>query len=971
VKLSKLAQAISVVCIAAPVFAQTTPPTEPQKPVATQKIEKILVTGSSIKRVEQDSALPIQIITREDIQREGISSTEQLIMALSTNGTGLDNLASNADVVSGQARGNNGASSANLRGQGSGATLILLNGRRVAAHGLNGGAVDLNQIPLAAVERVEVLKDGASAVYGTDAIGGVINFILTKNFTGFRVQTFIDKTEQAGGDIYRGSMVGGFGDVAKDGFNVMAALTFSDNKQLRGDQRDFVNTFQSDRGLSVDTRGTPYATILPLGVGPNTPRGTIIGSAGAAPFLPGSSTIRASGGINPLNLPGGAGCNVIDGQAPYDSLLWDFPQARYACAWDTGRAAVLQQPVKNTNFVSRGVMQFGDHAISAEITASKVESAKRFSNLQLTPNTTTQNYAYARNEITAATYDSVFNQLVAVFPSLEAQRGLPFGYRWRCIECGRREIETITDTGRVFFGADGPIVGGWDYRAGASQAYSESKSTLGSGYYYRNTVRDASGNVIANGIIDALNTGVINPFLLPGQSQTQAARDLLAGASAKGVVLYGGKFTVTQIDGSASGPLFSLPGGDAMAAVGLDFRKEEYRFNGDSRAAAARPVIIAAPFDDGNALAGATRNIKAVYTEVLFPVFKGFEATLAVRRDQYTGFGASTNPKVSIKYKPIEQVMFRGSYNTGFRVPSFNQIFNGAQASLYAGRDLADPGKCPGGKPDSAKPGCEVVQPDIINGGKSDLGPEKAKQGTVGIVIEPMRNLSMTLDWWKIKRTDTIQILSLQQLVDNVGIFGSRFIRDPAGTLVAVDQRWINAGESVTEGLEVGLRGNGLMMSGKWSAGFDGTYLIAKKSRVVPNVPFGPSEVGLFTFGGDLGLRWKHNTFFTYSEGPWSGSVSQTFRKGYTNQELPGVTSGLVSPPNLEKTVGNYITYNLSATYTGIKNFTVTGGIKNLFNTDPPFAATYDSSTGSGSSWEPRVADPRGRSYTLLLDYKF
>ena len=119
------------------------------------------------------------------MQRNGISSPEQLISFLSTNGSGADNLASNADVTSGAQRGTNGLSAANLRGQGSAATLVLLNGRRVAAHGLSGSAVDVNQIPFAAIERIEVLKDGASAIYGTDAVGGVINFITKKNYRGF------------------------------------------------------------------------------------------------------------------------------------------------------------------------------------------------------------------------------------------------------------------------------------------------------------------------------------------------------------------------------------------------------------------------------------------------------------------------------------------------------------------------------------------------------------------------------------------------------------------------------------------------------------------------------------------------------------------------------------------------------------------------------------------------------------------
>jgi iron complex outermembrane receptor protein len=120
----------------------------------------------------------VQTITIAEIEQRGIGSAEQMLMELNINGNGLDNLASNADVVSGAQRGNNGATSANLRMQGAGATLVLLNGRRVSSHGLNGGVVDLNQIPFAAIERVEVLKDGASAIYGTDAVGGVINFIL-------------------------------------------------------------------------------------------------------------------------------------------------------------------------------------------------------------------------------------------------------------------------------------------------------------------------------------------------------------------------------------------------------------------------------------------------------------------------------------------------------------------------------------------------------------------------------------------------------------------------------------------------------------------------------------------------------------------------------------------------------------------------------------------------------------------------
>jgi len=936
------------------------------------KLETVIVTGSSIRRQVSDSAVPLQVITTEDLRREGINSPEQLVSYLVSNGNGLDNLAGNADVVTGAQRGNNGASSANLRGQGSAATLVLLNGRRVAAHGLNGGAVDINQIPMAAIERVEVLKDGASAIYGTDAIGGVINFILKDDFQGLNFSGFADITELGGGAIYRGTAAGGIGDVDEDGWNIMATVSMSDHRELRGDQRDFVNTFQPDRGVSVDTRGTPFATILPLGVGPNTPLGTIINTAATAPFLPGSTTIRASGGINPLDLPGGGGCNQIDGQAAYDTRLWNFPEAEYACAWDTGRAAVLQQPIKTVNFVTRGVLRLGEHELAAELTGSTADSAKRFSNLQITPNTSTQNYAFPRNATSAAVYDRVFNQLVAVFPTLEARRGLPMSYRWRCMECGRREIETTTDTFRAFIGADGPLpLEGWTYRAGVSHAFSESESQLGTGYYYRNTTRDASGTVIANGIIDALNTGVINVFLRPGETQSQAALDLLKGASAEGVILYGGKFSVTQVDASASGPLFALPAGDVLAAVGVDWRREEYRFNGDQRAAAARPIIIAAPFDDGNALAGVERDVKAVYAEVMVPIVAGMELTGAVRRDDYDGFGSTTNPKITLKYRPVDQIMLRGSYSTGFRVPSFNQINNASSTALYSGRDLADPGKCPGGRPDATKPECAVVQPNIINGGKPDLGPEESDQLSFGMVLEPVDNFNMSIDWWRINRTGTLQILTLQQLAANYSTFQDRYVRDAAGNLVSIDQRWLNAGEGKTEGLDITMALRGEAWGGRWRAGIDGSKILEKRSRIAPSLPFGPSEVGAFTFAGDLGLDWKHNAFFSFTRGDWSATFSQLYRSGYRNQELPGVTAGIVSPPAVDRRVDSYITHNASVTWRGIEGLSVTAGIKNLFNEDPPFAITYDSNTGAGSSWEPRVADPRNRSFTLLAEYRF
>ena len=965
-KLKKIAQIVSLICVAGPVVAQQSPP--------PQSIEKVIITGSSIKRVESEGALPIQIITREEIDRRGIGSAEQLVSILSSNGNGLDNLASNSDVVAGQERGNNGASAANLRGQGSASTLVLLNGRRVAAHGLNGGVVDLNSIPFAAVDRVEILKDGASAIYGTDAIGGVINFILRKDFTGVSLQASTDRTQAGGGDINRVGLLAGTGDLARDGFNVMVGLGHSENKILRGDQRGFVNTFQVDRGLSVDTRGTPYATVFPLAsnnagvlrtilTSRATPTGAL--SNTLSPILPG--TVRGvngvpangfNGGINTLDLPGAAGCNTIEGGGPYDEVLWATPAARFACAWDTGRAAALQQPIKNTSVVARATFNVGTNMLFAEFTGSKADSAKSFSNNQISSSTNAASVLY--NLVypsTGSSYNSVFNAIAAVFPTIEENRGQGIAFRWRCEPCGRRELTTKSETGRFLLAAEGTIWS-WDYRAGISRATSDTRSTIGNGYYYDDL------------FVPLLRSGTLNPFLLPGQSQTPAALDALAAASARGVVLYGGKFTLDQVDASASGSVYKLPAGEVMAAVGTEFRSEKWKFNGDQRSVAEQRTIFNVPFDNINALSGVKRDVKAFFAEILVPVFKSLDFTVAGRQDDYTGFGGTFNPKVSVRFVPTEQILVRGSYNTGFRVPTFNQLFNGITISPTSGATIVDPTRCPA-RVVSATPGCEAINPNTISGGKPDLGPEESKQSSAGIVFAPIPEFSANLDWWQIKKSGTIQGLPITTLIANFDLFPQNFIRDGSGNIVVIDIRNVNAGSTSTKGLDVGAKLNGKLLGGKYSAVIDGQYLLEKKSKLVASAPFGPSEIATFTRSGDLGLRWKHVASFTYSEGNWSGTLWQFFSSGYKDAVLPGVANGSVVPVNFDPSVKSYTTYHTSVTYSGIKNLSLTAGVKNIFDKDPSFTAAYDTNTGAGSSWEPRVADPRGRSFTLLVKYTF
>ena len=941
--------------------------------VAEQRVQ---ITGSSIKRIASEGALPVQVISRAELERQGIASTEQLIMDLNINGNGLDNLAGNADVVDGAARGNNGASSANLRGQGSNATLILLNGRRVAAHGLNGGTVDLNLIPFAAIERIEILKDGASAIYGTDAIGGVINFILRTNVTGVTVNALIDVPQDKGGEIYRASITGGFGNLESQGFNFMASLSVSDNKILRGDQRSFVTAYQPDRGVSPDTRGTPIATLF--AVQGSTPTGALLGNVlsqlgsntlGPVDFA--NPALRVNG-INVLDLPGQAGCQSVEGMSPYQEALWASPAAKYGCAWDTGRAAVIQQPIKNTNLVSRLTLKLGEHQVFGEAVLGRAESAKSFSPNQITSGSNTATtglpngtvipspFRNLRYPSTGAAYNDIFNRLVASFPALETNRGLPMAFRWRCMPCGNRELTTESDTARALIAAEGPLpfLQGWDYRTGFSQATSETSSQVGGGYHY--------WQPFAN----LINTGVLNPFSL---TQTPAAISALQAIEARGVTLYGGKFTMQQSDAVVTGPIFKLPGGTAMAAVGVDVRTEKYKFDGDQRSNAntVDALIFNVPFDNALATAGTLkRDIKAVYAEVALPIFKSLELTGAVRVDEYTGFGKSTNPKVSARYTPFDSLLFRGSYSTGFRVPTFKQMFDPVTISTYVGADFPDPATCPA-RVVSATPGCERVNPEIVFGGRLNLEPEESKIQSLGMVFQITPEISGNLDYWAINREGTIQSFGLTTLAANYQLFPQNFIRNAAGQLVAVDTRFVNAGETVTKGLEFGMKGSFNAAGARWLAAFDVSYLLQKKSRLIASAPFSDSEVGRFTRSGDLGIRWKHTASITRTEGDWSATLAQVYRSGYADFVIPGIANGTVAAPNWNPRVKPYEVFNFSLGYRGIKNMTLIAGMKNIFNQDPPFSVTYDTNTGAGSSWEPRVADPRGRAYTLRAEYRF
>jgi iron complex outermembrane receptor protein len=923
-------------------------------------LDSVTVTGSRIKRTDVEAALPVTIIQKQEIQAQGITSAEQLLQFLNISGNGSDNLVAQVGVASDEMRGNNGVSGANLRGQGADATLVLLNGRRVATHGLRGQAVDLNSIPFAAIDRVEVLRDGASAVYGTDAIGGVINFITRSDYQGVTVNAGFDVTHDGGGDIYNASVLGGLGDIDADRWNAWGTLNWKKSEVLHGRDRDFARTFQANRGLSPDTRGTPFATVT------NSAGGIITGS------LPDPGGDGNQAFINILDLPGGPGCEAGgDMMGPYEHQMWGVANAKYACAWDYPRARVMQQPVESVQALGRASVRIGDdHLFYVEGMGSRVKSNRQFEFQQISSGTTgTLNPStwYPLSDVTRATYNEIYEGIRQYFypgsAPLTSVGNLVYGnkipYRWRCEACGPREVLTTTTAWRLLAGMEGRI-GTWNYDAGLSRASSRGESTLGDGYFFTTELQQALGS------------GHINPFIMPGESQSQQGLDMLRAASAAGVKLYGGESVVTTLDASFAGGLgVELWGGEVQLATGIELRREEFGFAGVREGPDATREIYQAPFDVNNDQPDVDRDVKAVYVETYLPVHDTLELTLAVRHDDYDTFGGTTNPKYSFKWQPFDALAIRGAYSTGFKAPEFTKLFGGRLEGEYTGLDLADPATCSGGIPNSSVPGCESInRPLQVFGGNIDLRPEESEQKSVGMVYAPTDHFSMSVDWWKIERLNTIRAPDINMLRDFYHLFSDRWIRNPDGSLNHLDRTFANTGGTLMSGIELDATLDGELAGGVWRINLNGSYIDSFQQRVLAEVPYTDNEVGKYVRFFNLPLRWKHTLNLGYAKGDWAHTLTQVYRDGYRDEPPVSVVRGTWTPPEWKPDVDEYITYNYGVTWTGMENTKITFVVRNLLNTDPPFTA-HQNDFASGAAWEARIGDPRGRSYSLFVEHRF
>lgn len=884
-----------------------------QQQAEAPKMQRVEVTGSSIKRADTEAALPVQVITREEIEKMGVTTASELVRNIAANTAPLTDGPSIADGTSGQ-RGMNGA---NLRGLGVSSTLILLNGRRLAnfaSPGDNAG-VDLNNIPAGAIQRVEVLKDGASAIYGTDAIGGVINFITRKDYTGIDLAGSVAGTHEGGAGKRTASLSAGFGDLDKDRFNVFGVLDYQETDSLRSSQRKFIAERPLATTLPAQMSGNSYPANVDISA---AQRNALI----AAGLLPAGAT---AGRIN----PSAPTCNP-----PASVYAPLSPGGLYGCGYDFMGDTELYPETKKIGFIGRATYQLSEnHQLFAELAQTRNDSK----------------YVLSPNPI------RIRNLPVSILP--EAWRnaltgpGLPTtfsGVRYRMTEAGNRSNEVSSDGQRLVLGATG-MLGAWDYDVAYARAENRAIDTYVNGY------------VLFDKFDAAVRSGLINPF----GASSQAGLDLLKSIRihddarvAKGIT--------DSVDAKMSRSLMQLGGGDLALAIGGEARRERQIFNGSelllsNNIAGDRDSSVPTGELLDVETANHRRRVNSLFTEVVAPFTKELEMQFALRYDRYSEVGSSTNPKIGLRYQPSKTALLRASFGTGFRAPSLSDlkrptIFGTASGFLTDPQCVAQEGSidyC-------------TDQWGVERRSNPNLKPERSRQFTLGGVFDVAPRTSFSVDYWNIEKKDVISTLGEQVIVENPVAYNDKYItRDEDGIIENILLMKENQGRLKTSGIDIAAdwkspRGQW----GQFGINLSATRILKYDRQFGPDEPF-RSNLGVFL--NDQAIqKWRHRISFEWEKGPVSVMLANQYSSSYEDQNTTydPATDALL-PANRVKA---YSLWDLTASWAITDKLKLRAGVLNLLDKAPPFS---NQAYFFLSGYDPSYTDPRGRNGYVSLNYAF
>jgi iron complex outermembrane recepter protein len=870
-------------------------------PALAQDI-RVDVIGSNIRRPEGESTLPVQIITREEIVRTGAQTAAELLQFVSANNS--RGAITVANVIGSPT---NSVSTASLRGLGGQNTLVLLNGKRLTPSsgevtGVIG--VNLDSIPFAAIERVEVLKDGASAIYGSDAIAGVINFVLRQDFRGAEATLYYGApTRGGGGEKWNAKGTVGVGDLAKDKYNVLFSANYQKAESLDQNKRSF-----SDSSVDVE-RG-------------------LIGVSG--------NTFPAHITTGDIGTPGFPNCSP----GIYDPTLDPFfGMAR--CVFDPSAADGVNAIPKQdtTSFFASARWQFNpDWQLYGTAAYTKVDTR-----YVIQPTPISDQFIYGPNlDLATILLPPSSPYYPAALAEAAGVNGQSLNLRYRAYALGHRDT---TDENEAFQGVAG-IKGtafNWEFDFDFVYSKNETKSRLNGGF------------ALYSEVLPLLNSGRVNPFG-PSTPEVQAELDAM---QLREEVLRG-ESTSWLFEGKASSELFKLPAGSVAAAFGFQAGRQELeqRFHPSLQASDVTGLGGGFPNID------ADRDYWAAFAEINIPIVTNLELNAVVRYDDFSDFGHTTNPKVSIRWNPVRQLLLRGSWGTGFVVPALTQAY-GANSVGLSQPGLEDPLRCPTTQDEND---C-LNQFNVLFGGNANLQPQTSDQWTLGLVFEPLAGLSIAFDWFNIKFRNMFGNPFIQTILNNQDQYGHLITRGPVqpqfptipGPITLIDQRLGNIDQVNIAGWDVNIKATGPATDwGRFGFNLDGSYYTKYDVRnpdgtytsVISN------QAGAAVSG--VSPRYKQYATVTWTRGPWSASLGNQYQSSYGDYG----TDGDGNPRRVSSTSF----WDFYGSYTGLKNWKFVLGVQNLFDRDPPFS---NQQTTFQQGHDPTSYDARARFVYGSVTYSF
>ncbi len=876
-----------------------------------QQLQEVVVTGSLIARPAAETAEAITTVTTDSLKAMGISTVEQALAQIATNQSTVTTQSS----VSSWAYG--GGSFANLRGLGDSHTLVLLDGQRLANSVVTGDAVDLNGIPLAAIDHIEVLREGASSLYGSDAIAGVINFITKKNYENGEVDLEGTEPQDPGGAGGDASITWGKGSVASDGYNFMFAGNYSKTDELTASQRSFASTgFNPSLGLENQ----------------NGPMGTWPGS-----YLDDYTV----GGVAMPN------------------------------TWQVGYPACTGNPHLTEYFGNCAYLYSA--AVDLIPPSDQISGLASFTKTLAGNNQLSLQYLYSRFEVTTwggpQTYSFVMDPSSPYYPTAAESTcygtcttaspvlGGPITAGWTDPNNNRYEGDVNTEQ-RVLLSLTGSN-GGWDYTGAFDYSVNHNVLDVSGGY--------ANYAVLAPG-------GVLSPLINPFGAQSAAGQALINSAYLNGD-LATGSLQLYSLNGNATHPLGDAFGAGRPATLGIGFDTEYQGINFASTGLAQ--TLYTATYYPPEAISG-HRNTQAVYTELNVPITREFEITASDREDRYSDFGDTNNGKISFRYQPFHILTFRGAASTGFRAPSLVQLY---LPQIFG----ADAGTMDG-------PGCAsgvyttvftysncTAQGMSLTGGNRTLKPETSENFDFGFIVEPISNLGVTVDYYRVVLKDEIQQIPDSVIYGNPTEFANYYVLNSAGTLTQapeantacptytastcgyIIQTYQNTGGISTNGLDLSADYTVHTRVGQFRVDLEGTLVTQYLLQAYTNGP----EINLdgwLNQGFQPVIKWSHTFTLDWASpmGVWGAGIENRFLSDYTDQ--------YASEAGQPLHVANYSLWNPYVSWKPINALTVMFGIRNVLNTNPPFSNQIENWQ---AGYNPVFSDPTGRAFYLRLKYQF